>query len=152
MGHNFTGSSSSGGLMGASLADRRRPLSAALQAETPEYVMSHDVSFPPPPPPSDASSHRRRRFYYCCLVIYEFPAASSLLSHSTNLPKITTCHLAGFIYCLFLCNKYFALAPVPLTKLWPAAANCRSKVRLFSAGASGTMLAEIHDGCSEFGC
>lgn len=75
---------SSVGLMGASLADRRRPLSAALQAETPEYKMSHVVSFPPPPP--DAASPHHCCRCCCCLVIYEFPAPSSLLSHGTPPP------------------------------------------------------------------
>lgn len=78
----FCGSSVA--LMGASLADRRRPLSAALQAETPEYKMSHVVSFPPPPP--DAASPHHCRCRCCCLVIYEFPAPSSLLSHDTPPP------------------------------------------------------------------
>lgn len=115
---------STAGLMGVSLADRRTPLSSALQAETPEYMMDHVVSCPPLPPDAASPQHG----CCCCLVIYEFPAPSLLLSHGTPPPHphlpLSSRAAAGKIDYLFLRNKYFALTPVPLPpELWPAATS-----------------------------
>lgn len=149
LGCSCRANSSSVGLVGTSLADRRRPLSAALQAETPWI---HDEPrcflptaataircfFPSPLPPL-------LRLLFSHLWISScFPTAlpqhQPPLDHHLPLSRGAA---AAWIYYLFLCNKYFALTPVPLTKLRPAAANCRSKVRFFSAGVSETMLAAV---------